>query len=135
MAFYGFSASNLTNGNGRPGESRGGYNLDYRTSPEFQTGPHAPADPEIHQKLDNLLTMVSDQKKVLDLTKNSFEELKQTVSRLETRVLEMEKENMGPGHHAKEKKLPLELSVGSYIMSNKLYKESIQGYLRVALYI
>ena len=68
---------------------------------------------EIHQKLDNLLTMASDQNEVLDSTRNGFEELKETVIRLETRVLEMEKENMG--QQAKEKKLPLELSVGSYM--------------------
>ena len=119
MTFYGSAAagSNLTNGYGRPGESRGGYNLDIWTSPGFQGGTHAPADPEIHQKLDNLLdnllTMVSDQNKTLDSTRNSFEELKETFTRLETRVLEMEKEDMG--QQAKEMKLPLELSVGSYM--------------------
>ena len=66
--------------------------------------PLFPGDP-------NLLTMVSDQKKSLD---SSFEELKETVTRLETRVLEIEKENMEP-QLAKEKKLPIELSVGSYM--------------------
>ena len=72
MAFYGSSASNLTNSYGRPGGSRGGYDLDNWTSPRLQSGAHPPAGPEIHQKLDNILTMVSDQKKVLDSTKNSF---------------------------------------------------------------
>ena len=46
MAFYGSSASNLTNGYGKPGESRGGYNLDNRTRPGFQSGTHASTDPE-----------------------------------------------------------------------------------------
>lgn len=111
MAFYGSAASNLMNGNSaRLGESRGGYSshiLTNSASPGFQDGSHA--DPEIHQKLDNLLTMVSKQNKVLDSTNAGFEELRQTVIRLETRVLEMEKENIG--QHVKQKKLPIELSV------------------------
>ena len=71
MTFYGAAGSNLMNGYGRPGESRGGYNLDNWKGPGFQGGTHAPADPEIHKKLNNLLMMVSDQNKVLDLTRNS----------------------------------------------------------------
>lgn len=118
MAFYGSAAPgsnqgfNLINGYDRPND-RGRYNFDNSMSPGFQGGTHAPADPEIHRKLDNLLQMVSDQSKVLDMTKNGFEELKENVTRLETRVLEIEKENMGK--QAKEKKLPLQLSVRSYM--------------------
>jgi len=53
--------------------------------------------------------MVSKQNGVLDSTNTGFKELRQTVIRLETRVLEMEKENIG--QHVKQKKLPIELLV------------------------
>ena len=106
MAFYGSSDYNC-----RFGDSREGYTLTNSTDPRFQNGSHVPADPGIHQKLDSLLTMVFNQNEALDPTNNGLQELRKTVTRLETRVLEMEKENLG--QHVKEKKLPTKLSVGS----------------------